>query len=227
MSRFIIALATVMLLLGVSPSWAVPIGALDIEFTGLNLTYDGSTISDSTDPNGGNCDPNEADPLTMVDFLVDGSSIGSVSNDVYMDVSIPGVTGISDVDPVSVVFANGSGYFDLLIGSGAEEFLKLDSSEVTITYINSTSQVQFVFGASVVGIGSQDLPFDLTIGDPVTVSFSTRVKVGSKVVDDDDVVTAFSSAGTGEITGQAIPEPATCLLVALSLAATLLTRTRT
>ena len=227
MSRFIFALATLILVLCISPSWAVPIGALEIEFTGLNLTYDGSTISDSTSPDGGNCDPNEADALNNVNFLVDGSSVGSLASDVFLDVSIPGVTGISDLDPVTVIFANGSGYFDLLIGSGAEQYLKLESSEVTVIYNNSSSSVQFVFGASIVGIGSQNLPFELTIGDPVSVSFSTRVTAGSKVVDDEDVVIAFSSAGTGEINGQAIPEPGTCLLVGLSLAATMLTRIRT
>jgi hypothetical protein len=229
MSRFILAFATLMLIIGVSPSWAVPIGVLEIQFTGLNLTYDGSTISDAGSTAGGTGDPADADPLDSVEFKVNGISQGMLTSDISVDVSLPDVTGLSDVIPATVVVTSGatSGYFDLLIGTtpSATEFLRLDTSSVTVTYANVTSTIQFVFGGALVAIDGQNLPFDLVAGNPVTVSFSTKLDAGSKTASS-GIVTGFTSSGTGEINGQAVPEPATCVLVALSVAATLLTRPR-
>lgn len=228
MIRAICVLPALMLIVGPSFSSAVSIAVpLEINFTGLNLTYDGATISDSGSPSGGVGNPADADPLDTLSFKVDGVLQDPVlMSDIWADISIPDVSGLSDVNPISVILTPGNpGYFDLLIGTSpsAAEFLKLDTDNVSIGYIHASSTVQFVFGAAVASIGSQALPFGLQIGDPVTVSFSARVTPGTKT-SAADVVTGFDALGTGEVIGVAVPEPATCLLVVLSVAATLFTR---
>ncbi|MCH7751676.1 MAG: hypothetical protein IH898_05920 [Planctomycetes bacterium] len=224
MIRATSVLSTLMLILGPSFSFAV---SLEIQFSGLNLTYAGTTISDSGSPSGGVGDPADADPLDTLEFKVDGVMQGSVlMSDIWADISIPDVTGLSDVSLNTVILTPGNpGYFDLLIGTSpsAAEFLRLATDEVTIGYINASSTVQFLFGAAVASVGSQALPFGLQIGDPVTVSFSTRVNPGTKT-SDGGIVTGFTASGTGEVSGEAIPEPSTCLLAVLTVAATLFAR---
>lgn len=208
------------LLLGTTPALAVP---LEIQFTGVNLSYDGNTISDAGSAAGGSGDPADADPLDTMQFKVGGVMQGSIlSSDISLDVSIPDVTGISNITSSTVVTTPGSaGYFDLLIGTtpSAAEFLRLDTSAVTVSYINTTSTVQFVFGAAIAAIDAQNLPFGLQITDPVTVSFSTQVDVGSKTSNLQDIVTGFTSFGTGEVLGTFVPEPSSCVLATMGLAA--------
>lgn len=211
-------LFAVAFLLGSSSALAVP---LEIQFTGVNLSYASNTISDAGSTAGGGGDPADADPLDTVEFKVGGVVQGTLNSNIFLDASIPDVSGISDIASSTIVNTPGNpGYFDLLIGTSpnAAQFLKLDTDNVTVTYINTTNTVQFVYGAAIAAIDSQMLPFGLTIGNPVTVSFSTQVDVGSKTTAA-NVVTGFTSSGTGEIRGTAVPEPSSCVLAALGLVA--------
>jgi hypothetical protein len=217
MIRTTFVLTILMLIVGPSLSYAIP---LEIQFTGLDLTYANDAITDSGSPTGGVQDPNDADALDTLEFKIDGVSQGSVlMSDIWADVYIPDVTGLSDVDFDTVILTTGNlGYIDLLIGTSplAAEYLRLDTEQVTIGYINASSLVQFVFGAAVVSIESKALPFGLEIGDEVTVSFSTRVNPGSKS-SENEVVTGFTASGTGEVRGEAVPEPTTALLALVGL----------
>jgi len=213
-------------LVGNSPVFATP---LEIQFSGVNLSYNGSTISDAGSPTGGAGDPADADPLDTLSFKVGGVVQGSIlTSNISVDISIPGVTGLSDVNPSTVVTTPGNaGYFDLLIGTSpsATQFLRLNTDEVTVTYINITSTVQFVFGGAIAAIDAQLLPYGLQIGDPVSVSFSSQVDVGSKT-SAANMVTGFTSSGTGEVSGTLVPEPASCVLAALGLVGMLAGRRR-
>jgi hypothetical protein len=196
---------------------------IQISFTGLDVVYDGSAIYDGGSTAGGLADPADADPLSTVDFFVDGTLVGSLSSDISLDAFIPDITGISAAaSTVDVQTTPGNpGFFDLLIGTSplASEFLLIDLEEVTFTYIDVLNIVQFTFGAAVSDVFAQNLPFDLVIGDPLTVSFSAQVVAGTKTDNGTDI-TGFEAAGTGDIGGPAVPEPTAALLLALGTLAT-------
>jgi hypothetical protein len=170
---------------------------IQIQLGGVGLSYDGSTIVDT-----GSADP---DPLTNATFLADELWLGADITGVTLDLNIPGVSNIP-VDGGQVSSAiNGS--LDLDLGGG--EFLNLTLDSVTVNYIKVISTVQFVFAGASSTIDDQNLPYDLSLVDPVSVSFSTQIK---EIADDGTYVTSFTSAGTGEIQG--VPEPATLGILA-------------
>lgn len=213
----------------VALSIAAPVQAatIEIQFTGMNLTYDGSAIYDDGFEAGGVADPADADSLISVDFLVDGILVGSLSSDISLDVYIPDVTGISSAANTvyNATTPGNPGFFDLLIGTTplASEFLTVDLAEVNVTYIDVLNIVQFNFGAAVSSVFAQNLPFSLQIGDPVTVSFSSQITPGTKTTGG-GFITGFDATGTGEIQGDLIPEPATCLLAAFGMISCLMVR---
>ena len=90
-----LALVTALLVAAnVSPVFAA---SLEIQFTGVDLQYDGvsETIYDDGDPAlAGGTDTSKADDLLSMDFLVDGSGVGSLSSDIYLDLLIPEVVGL-------------------------------------------------------------------------------------------------------------------------------------
>lgn len=189
---------------------------IDIEFTGLDIIYDGTSLYDAKDPNGGSGDPNEADPLTSVAISVDNVLAGPViTADAFIDVDIPVTLPLPASIPGSSFATSDSGIIDLLIGTTAPAFaLALDVDDVTITFID-TGLAQFVFGAEVTSdVFDQDLPYGLEIGTPVEVSFSANVLEGT-FTDDTVDITYFEAFGTGEFTGPFIPEPSSIALLAL------------
>lgn len=176
---------------------------LQIQLGGVNLAYDGSTIVD--------IDPAGADMLTNATFLVDDVVVGTVVDDVALEVAISGVTGLSAVGTTTVTSLPG-GDFDLLLGSGGE-FLDLTLSSVSVTYVDA-GFVSFVLGASPASVVSQDLPFGLELVDQISISFSTPIVPGS-LGTGGGLVTEFISAGTGEVSGDVVPEPASLALLGL------------
>jgi hypothetical protein len=202
---------------------------IHIGFTGMNLVYDGSTIYDAGSSAGGVLNPAQADPVASMDFFTNGTLVGSLSSDIAVDVSIPGVTNIpSNVGTVFTVITPGDpGHFDLLIGSGplASEYLSLDLDQVTINYVDIAGLIQVTFGAAIADSSSQNLPFGLDIGDLVTLSFSAQVDTGS-LTGINNIITGFTATGTGEVR-QAIPEPSSVAIsVTGLLAAAVLFRRR-
>ena len=203
-------------LVAFSLAGSVSAATIEIQFTGMNLSYDGSAIYDGASPNTtGVANPADADKLTFVDFVVDGSSVGTLSSDVSLDVYIPDVTGIPSAAGTShnLTTPGNPGFFDLLIGTAplASQFLILDLNSVNVTYVDVANIVQFTFGAALADLVTQNLPFGLVIDDPVTVSFSAQIVPGTRTVAG-NVVNGFAAAGTGEIQGSFIPEPTSCML---------------
>ena len=203
MKHLIVELAAVVVLVGVSQA---PASVLEIQLAGLDVIYDGSTVTDG----GGSSVPADADPLDTVNYLVDGSLVGTYGTDIYVDFEFG---PIEDIPVAGGTVSTGadSGVFELLIpGIG----LALDLDDASVTYLPLGSAF-FVFAGSLATISGQSLPDGLIIGDPVTVSFSTQVDPGT-ASNDGDYITGFTSSGTREIRGELVPEPSTLALLCMA-----------
>ena len=189
---------------------------LQIQFSGLNLTYTGGAgggqLCDSTTCTGGGGVQAQSDPLVTVSFLVDGNLVGLLTTNIWADVSTAVAAGI----PVGggAVATNG-GIFDILTNNGSPGWgLALNLADGQLTYNNGT--ISFVGSANVAAIFSQNLPFGLVIGQPIDVAYSIN---NLTVASAGGFLTSAVGAGTGEIVGQAaVPEPASILLLGSGLA---------
>jgi len=188
---------------------------LQIQFTGLNLAYNGSALCDAATCVGGNGLFAESDPLITMNFIVDGMNVGTLNSNIAADISINGVNNI----PVAggMVTSDGTGFFDLLTQATGWGLALDITNPVAITYLPG-------FGLTILGSGTtnaifaQDLPFGLTLGTPVIFSFSTQINPNS-ITSAGGFLTGFQSSGTGEVKGplQDVPEPASLLLLGVAL----------
>lgn len=190
---------------------------VSIEFTGLDLVYDGSALYDAGSNSGGVANPADADALVSLDFFNNNTLVGSLSSDIALDIFIPDLTNIpSAANTVYNTTTPGNpGFFDLLIGTSplASEFLIVDLTSVNITYLDIAGVAQFTFAGAISSNIAQNLPFGLVADEPVTISFSTQIVPGS-ITSDDGIITGFNAFGTGEY--QSIPAPAAAVLLGAS-----------
>ena len=185
-------------------------GMIQIQLGGVDLFYTGGVVRDS-----GTSSP---DPLTNATFLVNGAVAGVDTTDVTLDLRIPGVLNLP-ANGGSVTSAL-SGDLDLAFGGG--DYLSLTLQSATVTNIPLTATLNIIFIASVSTLDGQQLPFDITIAEPISVSFSTHTT--EPVSQSGNYITVFRSSGTGEISGT--PEPATMSLLAIGGMTMLMKRRR-
>jgi hypothetical protein len=114
---------------------------------------------------------------------------------------------------------------DLMLPGGDFLNLKLGAAAISFVYINATPtfKLHFVLGASEASVLSQSLPGLIggSLGNDISVSFSSQVTSGSLTQDGAGIVTGFLASGTGEIDGNLVPEPATVALLISGLLACL------
>ncbi|HUU89975.1 MAG TPA: PEP-CTERM sorting domain-containing protein [Phycisphaerae bacterium] len=199
-------------------------GVIEIQFTGVDLVYDGTRIHDATSLAGGAGNPAEADPLTSVLFLFDGTLVGRLTDDVYLDVLIDQVEDIPAFHagggaPVTSG-GNGDAFGIDLLTWGAGYGLGLNIDQVVVHYRHTTSPpttpVSLAISGLVTGVSAQNLPFNLAIDTGERVTFilaSSNLSVETDIVNSLFLL-GFEASGTGSLTGSGIPEPATLALLA-------------
>jgi len=176
---------------------------IQIQLGGVDLTYNGTEIID-----GGASDP---DQLTNATFMIDGVQVGDPdTTDVTLDLRIPGVAGIPDTG--GKVTSAAGGTLDLQLGDG--QYLSLELDAATVLYQQETSTIGFAFACSAATNAGLNLPHEISIDNPIGISFSTRIT--EPVSQSNGSIDFFQSAGTGEIQGfgVGVPEPATMGLLA-------------
>jgi len=180
---------------------------LEIQFTGLDIGYDGTDITSLTSP----------DTLSAMSLFVDGIEVDVLTSDISIDLMIPGVSGLSSVSGAVTTIDSAVGG-TLMLAFGGGDFLDLTLDPVLVTYVDVPAVGDFVLGATIGTITGQSLPEALIMSDPVAVSFSTNVDSGSTTDDGAGTVTGFTASGTGEVEGEVevdphgIPEPQSLVL---------------
>lgn len=189
---------------------------LEIQFTGLNLVYDGTDIFDAGVQNTtrtGN--PADADSLTSMNFFLDGSLVGILNAGVYADVYIADILNIPAGGGLVTSGGNGNSFgIDLLTSNSNPGWgLALDIDSMQFLYTGSQIAISVAGTAS--GLFFQDLPFNLDFDStqPITIVMSSANL--TNFTTNGGFVTGFHAAGTGNIAGTQVPEPSSVALAAL------------
>jgi hypothetical protein len=212
MKRFALVLGLFLFLL--------PVGALantlQIQFSGLDLTYNGSnlcTTNDSCYDGGG--DIATGDSLANMTFWLNGVQVGStLSTNIGAGVNL-NVGAL----PMNGTATGTGGVFDLLTDTTSIPGwgLALNVTNWTITDSTNGGILLTLNGSAASSIYAQDLPFGLALdaGQPVAITFSSSSL--TSVANDGTDYSYFNAAGTGNVTGTAVPEPGTLTLMGTGL----------
>lgn len=194
--------------------------SLEIQFSGLDLVYDGANIYDAINALGGRGDPAKADPLNSISFLVDGQVAGTLRTDIWADVLFAGVNNLPVGGGLVRSQGNGDTFgFDLHTSPGGWG-LALNLETVEVFYAGG--EIAIGGGAAASSVTFQSLPFGLALdqSDRITIAFSSSHLSG--VTDNGSFLTSFGASGTGGISGTAmagppapIPEPPAAILMLL------------
>lgn len=201
------ALLLLAVALVVAPVTPAAAATIQIQIAGLDLVYDGSTLTDGGSPVGGSGVPAQSDALISMHFLQNGGLVGSLTSDIWADIGL----NISGIPAAGGTGTGTGGIFHLLTQSGCTIGcwgLALDVDETQVIY--NAGAVSVTGSGTVDSIYAQNLPFGITIGQPIVFSFSANIKDGT-LTTAGGVVTGFSASGTGEVTG--VPEPGLVLLL--------------
>ncbi len=201
---------------------------LEIQFSGMNMTYNGSNLFDSGASNTlGLGIRAQADPLETMHFLVDGVQVGSVlTSDIAADLYIAGLANIPAGGGLVTTAGNGNAFgVDLLTKASDPAWgLGMQINQLNFAYTGFKIAI-FVAGQST-AIGTQSLPYGLAFDPSQPISMALSSANLSNVTTSGGFVTGFQSSGTGNISGTLLPEPVTMVLMAAGGLGVLLRRRR-
>lgn len=190
---------------------------LEIQFTGMNLVYDGSNLFDSAASNTTGTGARAlADPLDSMVFLVDGAQVGSVvTSNIAFDTYIKGLTGIPAAGGLVTTSGNGNGFgLDLLTKNTDPAWglaLQLDKMQ----FYYSGNKIAIATSGLSSSLFTQDLPNGLQFDPSQPISIVLSSANITNLTTSGGFVTGFTAAGTGNISGTLVPEPASLVLLAL------------
>jgi len=201
---------------------------IEIQITGLNLTYDGTNLFDSRVSNtarGG--DPAEADRLASMTLLVDGDVIGTVlTQDIWADVYIKDVLNIPVGGGLIMTGGNGGAFgVDLFTKNAMPGWgLALDIDQFQLFYAGG--EITIATTGVVSEVFAQDLPFGVELFENERVAIVLSSSNLSNVTDDGEFLTGLNVLGSGTFSGTGIPEPTTLALLGVGLVAVVTRRRR-
>jgi hypothetical protein len=199
---------------------------LEIQFSGMDLVYNGTDLFDAGGSVGGTGSPAASDPLMTMSFLVDGVVQGQLTTNIAIDTYIKGLTGIPAVGGSIISSGNANTFgLDLLTKATTPGWglaLMIDK----FSFFYSGSKIAIATSGQSTSLASQDLPFGLAFDASKPISMVLSSANIKSLTTAGGFVTSFDAAGTGNISGILLPEPTTMLLLALSGIALIRRRTR-
>ncbi len=193
---------------------------LEIQISGLDLQYDGTNIFDAGVHNTvGIGSPAQSDPLSLLEFYIDGNLVGSQNTNVFADIYIKDVLNIPAGGGAVVSAGNGDAFgIDLLTENQTPGWglaLQID----TMQFFYTGSQISITLAGLASSLFAQDLPFALAFdpNEEITIVLSSANL--SNVTSAGGFLTGFDASGTGNIAGVLVPEPSSMVLAAFGAAA--------
>jgi hypothetical protein len=189
---------------------------LQIQYTGVDLTYNGSVLFDTKSILGGGGVAAFATPLTSEVYLIDGVPVGGFLSGIFLDVFL-GLGPIAAPAPFTSVTVSGFGISDLLTPPASTWGLAVDVlMNVTITNLGGGNLFLTAVGEG--SIFAQALPgfVPFALSNPISVSLSTQIMKGTYKTAG-GFITGFRARGTGEHSGTLVPEPSSCILLGVGV----------
>jgi hypothetical protein len=212
----------VALLLAASP--VASAATLEIQFTGLDLFYDGNNVFDNGVHNTvRNGNPAQADALTSIQFFLDNSLVHTISSDVFADLYITNMGAMPAAGGLLTSTGNGNTFGIDLLTSNNNPGWGLAMNIDTMQMFYTGSRIAISISGLATSIPVQILPLGLAFdpNEPLTIVMSSANLSG--VTTSGGYVTAMHAAGTGNVAGVLVPEPGSMALLAIGfLGATLL-----